>query len=576
MEYKPFSLTPFQQLTAFENATNEYCFWGRGTGKSRYLGFKMQRQIMLLPGSTAAITAKTFTHVLTGILPAAFGHLEAAGFHRDIHYVIGKPPPKSWGLPFEPPIKDFERYITFYHPTRPVGFRLFSQDRSGTARGPNIDFEYADEFINIDFEQYYKEISATNRANKNYRPYNKYKWHNGQHFSSSMPYDKEAKKLLDKANYYIEDYGIDYISIWKQIVNAQLQLLAIDEKQFPEDFKLQLLEIARLKRKAPPTISRNGKSLFSFSNAFDNPHLGIDYIRDRMAQMPYIIFLIEIMNQIVDSVEDAFYNFNKSIHTFKDSFDYDFIDNYAQQINYNFKIDGSLDCRFDNKKYYNPNLPLYIAVDWGGKISFFLVFQVIEEFCQTAGTKIKTLYVHKEFFVKDTDQHINKLTKKFKEYYHYHNHKEVYYINDKWGDDRTGKINTSKTFNEETIDNIRKFGWKIHTLLHKGKEPLYVKKWEIMQNIFSETKLTHYPRIRINENNCPFLIISLENTQYKIDLKGKLYKNKSSEKNPSFAAEESTHASDALDKACYTLHNRTQPTHNKQNNNIIRFSSHRN
>jgi hypothetical protein len=538
---KTLTINAFQAARLLLNPKVEYDIAGRGTGKTRFMGFKMQRCIEKLPGASCTITAETFTHILTTILPSALAQLEAAGYIRDIHYVIGVKPPKSWGLPYEPPAKDYSKYITFYNKIKPVGFYLFSEDTQ-TARGANTDFEFADEFLTLDLEKYAQKVSATNRANKDL--FAKYKWHNGMHFSSSMPYTQSAKKVLEKANYYLTDYNINYLELWKRVVNMQLDLLQMED---PEDWKNQYNEIQRVRRQMMPRLDKTGKVLFTLSNAFDNlDFVKYSYFKDNFEKMPYLIFLIEIMNQIMDIIEDCFYKLNKEKQIYYNDYDISFVGDYAINIKYDFKKLGSPDCRYDGKQRYNPNEPLILMLDWGGRICYGLIGQLRKE------GEWQTLYCHKEFFVKpDEGVMIEKLMKAICQYYYYHNCKEMYFIRDKFGDDKTGKINTSQTFNEQAIEHLRKNNWRVYPKQHDGKEPPYHKKWLLMSNILSENN-PKFMRIRINGNNCKYLIISMDNTKIK-EVNGKFEKDKSDERNKKLAQENAQHPGDALDKCCYTL-----------------------
>ena len=136
----PLSFSKFQTALSIMQPKYNFLVAGRGWGKSSYFGYMMHLIVQYLPGASGIIAAKTFTHVLTSILPSAFAHLERMGYKRDIHYVVGRRPPKSWGLPYQGPVKDYANYITFFNPIRPVGFFLTSQEREGSGRGPNTDF----------------------------------------------------------------------------------------------------------------------------------------------------------------------------------------------------------------------------------------------------------------------------------------------------------------------------------------------------------------------------------------------------------------------------------------------------
>ena len=95
---------------------------------------------------------------------------------------------------------------------------MLSQDRAGSARGPNVDYEIADEALTLNKERYDQETSPKNRGNEELwgrsarRPI---EWHHGFHYVSSMPHCIEQKWLTDFGKYYEDELGILIFSIWK-------------------------------------------------------------------------------------------------------------------------------------------------------------------------------------------------------------------------------------------------------------------------------------------------------------------------------------------------------------------------
>ena len=208
------SFNPFQTAISILQPKYNFMVSGRGFGKSTYFGHQLHQIVQHLPGASGIIAARTLTHVLTSILPSAFAHLERMGYVRDVHYVIGKQPPKEWGTPINAPVKDFSNYITFFNPDRPVGFYLASQQLIGSGRGPNTDFLLTDETLRLDKQRLDNELSPTLRANKGRFNVD---WHLGEYHSTSMPYTQQSKWILDKGNYYLEEYGIDYFSLGNKL-----------------------------------------------------------------------------------------------------------------------------------------------------------------------------------------------------------------------------------------------------------------------------------------------------------------------------------------------------------------------
>jgi len=520
---------------------------GRNYGKSTSFGVQMHNIIQAMPGASGIIAAKNYGHILTSVLPSVFAQLERMGYIKDIHYVIGKPFPNCWGAPYHPPVRKFENYITFFHSAtqRAVGFDLRSQDKS-SGRGPNRDFLLSDETLILDKDKMDKELFPTIRANKDI--FKGINFHLGEFHSTSMPYTLDGKWILDEANYYINDFKIDIFAIWRQIVNLQIELLDITN---PSDFKKQWNEIQRLRREIKPRLSKDGSTLFAFGNSLDNwkKDGGIKYLQDQRKRLPYQIFLIEIMNQIIDLTDNNFYSFDRDRHVYYDSFDNSFIQNLAENTNYDFQKLGAKNSQFLNKIYYNTNDPIIAGFDWGGTISFMLT-------CQKFKQDFETLYFQKEFYVKpdNAEGMIDQLMKQFITFYENHQNKTIIFLRDTFGDNSSTSINTNKTINKQAIKILEAAKWKVIDKRHPGKEPGQVEKWQLVNNCLKgEDK--KYLKIKIDGNGCKNLILSIINTKSK-QIDEKFSKDKSLERKKVDQAT-TTHATDAFDKVIFTLYKMT-------------------
>jgi len=538
------SFNPFQTAIALLQPKYNYFVSGRGMGKSTYFGFNMHQIVNYLPGASAVIAAKTFTHVLTSILPAAFAHLERMGYIRDIHYVIGKPPPRSWGLPYQPPVKDYSNYITFYNPKRPVGFFLTSQEREGSGRGVNTDFLLTDETLRLIKERLDNELAPTLRANKD--KFRNINWHHGEFHSTSMPYTTESRWILDKGNYYTEEYGIDYFTIWRQVIQLQLGLLKItNAKEFQQHWN----EIQRVRKKIKPRLSKDGKTLFTLSNAFDNiSNLGLSYIKNQQKQLPETVFMIEIMNDIIVFTSDAFYSLNENQHIYLDSFDDNFANDLAINSGFDFSKLNKNNSLLLNRKYYNPNQPIYLFFDWGGTISFCLAAQFDES--------KNTLFFIKEFYVlpgENVNMPID-LMREVADYFKQHQNKNIIFVKDSLGDDKSRSIQTSRTINEDAIRKLQKNTWAVSVKNHPYKEPPYLVKWRLLQRVMSE-KESNLFKIKIDGNNCKYLVIAMRQTRTR-QVGNKLEKDKRMERKSNADQRTAPHATDAFDKGCYWFYNK--------------------
>jgi hypothetical protein len=543
------NLNTFQMAPVINDAKSEVDIAGRGTGKSYIIGVDMDRIVRKMPRSISAITGQTYGQIMTRTLPSTLKCLELLGYEKGKDYVIDCQPPKGWDSPYEKVTK-YKNFISFRNGT---GFLLLSQDRSGSARGPNIDREIVDEALTLDKAQYDQEVSPTNRGNEEYfgfRSAKPIKQHHGFRYVSSMPYSQDQRWLLDFGKYYEQEAGIMLFDVWNRIVMMQIELIKAYLVKDACLYKNIHNEIIRLKHQIVPFVSKD-KILFTLSNAFDNiANLGISYIAREYQKLPLLIFLIEIMNWVIDKVEDCYYHLDSSRHIYYDASNDVFIRSYAEENNFDYTKLSKIDSRFDLD--CDSSKPLEICPDWGAKICLFSVGQ--ERFYNFATKKNEHVdCIINEFFVKPeevNDTMINELVDQFCEYYQNHNCKEIIYFVDRYGNNRQPNIKNSKPYNEQAIDRFVKNKWRVTTKVHKGQEPPQHEKYLLWSNIMHGNN-PRYPNVIINGKNCKFTLISMNNTKV-VDKQGKFEKDKSSERKNSVMPEEATHFGDAVDKRIWT------------------------
>jgi hypothetical protein len=537
MGLKLVNYNPAQNTPVILHPRCEVTVAGRGQGKSAIIGHKVHLINTYMPQSVTSITGKTFGQLLTRTLPSTFKFLESYfGYVKNVHYVINRKPPDHFRDPFERILKH-DNYVSFLNGT---GYLLLSQDRAGSSRGPNTDYEIGDEFLTIDKERYDQEVSPTNRGNldkwgvKGNHPVS---FHHGFHFVSSMPYSAAGRYLLEFGNYYETEAGIRIFDTWNRIVKLQLQLLEITDHR---EFAAQWNEIARIKKQIAPFVSKDGL-LFTLSNAFDNlDNVGLEYIKREYQKLTNLIFMIEIMNWIPDKVEDCYYNIDPDKHVYYESFDNGFIRDLAEDSDWDFTRLGRPDSRFDSD--CDTNQPLEMVIDWGSNISFMLICQ---ESCKVR--KDTSFNFLKEFFVKPEKATvmIDSLIDEFVGYYNFHNDRTVIFWRDKYGDERLA--NSSDTYNTQAINRLEQKGWNVVVQKYRGKEPPVHEKYLLWGNILKENNPL-FPVIRINGNNCKYFLIAAQNTRV-IERDNKFKKDKSSENTGSnIPPEEATHSTDAADK----------------------------
>jgi hypothetical protein len=519
------------------NAPKKVDIWGRGTGKSYVVGWDVNLINRIMPRAVTSVTGQTYGQLLTRTLPSTFKFLEKLGHVKDKTYRVCQKPLPWWETPYERIMK-YDNFISF---SGGNGLLLLSQDRQGSGRGPNVDFEVVDEALTINKVRYDEETSPTNRGNDEYfgpKSPKPIPMHHGFHFVSSMPYTAEGKWLLDYAAYYEEEAGIRLFDIWNRIIRMQLELLEITD---PKDFKHQWNEIARVRKQISPFISKDG-ILFTLSNAFDNiDNVGLSYIKRQREKQTDLIFMIEIMNMFLSVVEDCYYQLDPDKHVYHNAYNESFLRDYAEDTNWDWQKLGSPDSRFDSD--VDPDEQLELVFDWGSSISFMLVCQENNLVTQ----KMESFNFLHEFFVKPQRGRvmIDDLIDEFCEYYRYHKDKTVVYYRDKYGDIK--QANSSETYNEQAINRLIKNGWEVVIIEYKGNEPPHHEKYLFWANILKERN-PELPIVRINGTNCKHFVVALNNTRV-IEKDNKFKKDKRSEnQKSSVPQEEATHSTDAADK----------------------------
>ena len=537
------------QLTSIIlNAKNKVDIWGRGTGKSYLVGWDINTVNRLMPRAVIAVTGQTFGQLLTKTLPSTFNFLEELGHVRDETYVIGRRPPKGWESPYEKIMK-YDNFISFSNGN---GILMLSQDRKGSSRGPNVEYEIVDEALTINKERYDQETSPTNRGHEELwgkQSPNPIPWHHGHHYVSSMPYTAEQKWLLDFGKYYEDEAGIRILDIWNRIIKLQLQLIDAKKDNNKKQFKDIWNETIRLKRKIQPFVSNTG-TLFTLANAFDNlDNVGLSYIIREFEKQTLLTFLVEMMNMVLDKIDACYYDIEEDKHIYFNATNDSFIRDYAENTGWDFKKLGTPDCRFDLDCI--TNLPLDIVFDWGSSISLMSVGQEGSWDYVTRRKKAVDNFIN-EFYVKPEESKsvmINDLIDEFCKYYEYHQERMVFYYRDRYGDNKLA--NSARSYNEQAIARLEKNGWRVISKVHRGKEPPQHDKYLLWGNILKAAD-PKYPNVRFNGNKCKYTLISMNNTQV-VEKKGKFEKDKKSEHPGSgVLPEEATHFGDAVDKRIWT------------------------
>lgn len=281
------------------------------------------------------------------------------------------------------------------------------------------------------------------------------------------------------------------------------------------------------------SLKHPDKVRFIKANCFVNAHnLRQGYIQEmRRKSLSKIIFDAEIMNIRPRGVQDGFYPQLKLKHYYHSQDDINMLGGVVQ--------DYTPSCKYD--KDLVRGVPIDFNLDFGGKINCGTVSQYLKSQNQ--------INFIKEFYAKSMDgEKLDDLVQKFIDYYEPHkascNVVNLYH-------DRSGykeEANSKTTLAEDVENKLRAAGWKVVNQTPNTNNPGHIMKYRLIETILSEQDYT-LPIVRINQDRCPNLIISMENAE--VTHKDGFEKDKSSEKSKTLPQEHATHFSDTFDYRLY-------------------------
>jgi hypothetical protein len=296
-----FYLNPIAQYYLAGSQLFKILIAGRGFGKSHLNGVDLADDVEKLPRAKTLFLGKTYTQIYTNTIMPITAALETLGYMRDIHYVIGKKPPKGFAHPYQKPER-YENVMTFWN-----GYTVImgSFDRPQLLRGGSNDGVKTDEALLIDKDKYDEVIIPTLRPSS-VRLMGKPKMLH-QHFTTSMPYGETGRWLFD-----------------------------YEEKAKREVRKYLFVE---------GTSWHNRKVI------------GDDTILRWKETMSPVRYQIEILNKRIFNLGNKFYKSLSEGHFYDEEANYDFIDGLG------FDMNAKRDCRWDNDCLFDKAID--VSFDFG-------------------------------------------------------------------------------------------------------------------------------------------------------------------------------------------------------------------
>ena len=502
------------------SAPTEYLVMGRGGGKSEGVLAPKSANCYFgtMPRGTGVTIGATYSQLLTRTLPALISGWERVGYRMGHHYLIAKKPTDkwikmwNWKGPYRPPL-DFKYFISWWNG---AGAHLVSQDRTGSANGITIDWIIGDEAKLLNTDKLKTELFPANRGIIPEFKNNPY--HHGMTFTTDMPIGTGGRWILNM----VGEMNRDIVNqIWAlQTVKFKLNYsLKNDERK---DFKDELeKQISVLDEELNDL--RKGLLYYHEASTLDNIHaLGASYIKQQLRDTSEFQFDTQILNLRPLKLEDGFYpDFDEEIHGY-----YAENESYFDNLQYD-PFSTILDCRKD--KDLNTNAPLHMGGDYNRRIHPLSIGQVTD-------TEIRSIKgIHSLYPGK-----LKEALVLFVTYYKPHKRKFIYY----WYDHTAVGDQHETRICDDVMNFLREHGWIVKGM-YIGQQPGHEERYRMWGDLLTNNG-KYNKQYKINRENCDKLILSKQQAQAE-QRKDGFGKNKKSEHDPGFPAEESTHYTDAED-----------------------------
>ena len=504
-----------QRLTQLIGANPTVIVAGRRTGKTDSIAAPfVLRNMQRMEGSTGGIVVPTFKHGLTNTLPGLFTAWKRWGYVKDLHYVVGKRPPKGFKKPITEPA-DYEHVITFYNGSVAI---IISQDRPGSSNSLTLSWVLVDEAKFIDYQKLKDETLPANGGIKTY--FGRHSYNHSLMILSDMPQTQRGSWFL----HYREKMDVDLIKgieatvyeIWRQ--KQRIKEMKRKGQKVPEYLRKELRRLD-----ADLNKMRSVAVYYKEYSSIENIQLlGENYIRQMKRDLTPLTFQTSILCQRIGIRKDGFYSSMKEKHKYNAS---DFA--YLDSLGYDFD-EGALDCRAD--KDLNRMAPICIGMDYNANINWIVAGQ-------PDGRRLNIL---KSFFVK-FERKIPALVEEFCTYYAWHDNKTVIYYYDATALGSNYAVN-DQDFHWVVCHEFERHGWNVVDV-YLGNPMRHDEKYLLINQAFAgKQRLMPF----FNRQNNDDLILAIQTAQV---YRGRLgfRKNKSDEKNDETEEDLLEHRTDGTD-----------------------------
>lgn len=446
-----------QQLTLLIGAIISVIVAGRRTGKTDSIaGPYVLKMMQRMPGSSGGIVVPTFKHGLTNTLPGLFAAWDRWGYKRDVHYVVGKIPPKHFKKPIIEPA-DYSHVISFHNGSVAI---LISQDRPGSSNSLTLSWLLIDEAKFINYQKLKEETLQANGGIKSH--FGKHSYNHSIMILSDMPQtqrgswflhyrDKMDKELIDAIQ------GTIY-EIWKQKKRVrEMRAEGIPVPGYLRGY-IRRLDASLNKMRSVAVYYKEYSSIENLQL------LGENYIKQQKRDLTPKTFQTSILCQRLGIAKDGFYSSMKEAHKYADS-NFEYLDS----LHYSFE-NNDMDCRAD--KDVDPFSPICIGMDYNANINWIVAGQ-------QSGRRLNVI---KSFFVK-FERKIPALVEMFCAYYSSHKNKTVIFYYDTTALGSNYAVN-DQDFRWVVMNEFSRRGWHVEDI-YLGNPMKHADKYLLINQGFA-------------------------------------------------------------------------------------------
>lgn len=436
---------------------------GRRTGKTYGCAAPyVLRNVQRMPGSTGGIVVPTFKHGLTNTLPGLFNGLKRLGWRENVHYVVGRKPPKTFKEAIIEP-REYEHVISFYNGSRAV---LISQDRPGTANSLTLDWLLIDEAKFIDFQQLKDEAFPANGGTKLY--FGKHACHHSVMILSDMPQSQKGSWFL----HYREQMDKEVIAaIETLLIDLQaLRQKAGEYKDRGEEVPKELIYRIHSTDRRLNQLRSVAVYYAEWSTIENIDVVGEEYIRQMKRDLTPLTFQTSILSLRLGQDLAGFYNSMTDRHTYHAS-NFEYLDSLGyvhSEAEYKRLINSNADADL------RPNDPICIGMDYNANINWIVAGQ--------PDWDNRRLNVLKSFFVK-YDRKLPELVNDFCDYYERHANKTVIFYYDSTAVGNNYAV-SRKDFRYTIQETFRRRRWRV-VPVYLGSPMAHPEKYHLINEGFA-------------------------------------------------------------------------------------------